>query len=93
MEQLQELTNDICGAINAARPHRMGPGHIAAYLYEAGWRKQIEAEWIPIITWKPSWGIDIIHHYECSTCKALEYTNSKRYCPACGGKMKGIEES
>jgi hypothetical protein len=55
---------------------------------DAGWRKQIEAKWIPVEKLVPDWGANIIHHYECSNCRTLEYTNDRKYCSNCGAKME-----
>ena len=60
----------------------------AVKLYDAGWRKQIEASWIPVEKLVPDWGANIIHHYECSNCQTLEYTNDRKYCSNCGAKME-----
>jgi hypothetical protein len=60
----------------------------AVKLYDAGWRKQIEAKWIPVEKLVPDWGANIIHHYECSNCRTLEYTNDRKYCSNCGAKME-----
>ena len=60
----------------------------AVKLYDAGWRKQVEAKWIPVEKLVPDWGANIIHHYECSNCKILEYTNDRKYCSNCGAKME-----
>lgn len=57
-------------------------------LYDAGWRKQVEAKWIPVEKLVPDWGANIIHHYECSNCQTLEYTNDRKYCSNCGAKME-----
>lgn len=51
--------------------------------------KIVEAEWIPIEKFVSDWGANIIHHYECSNCKTLEYTNDRKYCSNCGAKMVG----
>lgn len=51
--------------------------------------KIVEAEWISIEKFVPDWGANIIHHYECSNCKILEYTNDRKYCSNCGAKMVG----
>ena len=51
--------------------------------------KQIEAEWVPIEKLSTNWGVSIIHHYECSNCKIVEYTNNHKYCSNCGAKMIG----
>lgn len=60
----------------------------AVKLYDAGWRKQVEAKWIPVKKLVPDWGANIIHHYECSNCQTLEYTNDRKYCSNCGAKME-----
>ena len=51
--------------------------------------KQTKAEWMPVERLVPDWGANIIHHYECSNCKTLEYTNDRKYCSNCGAKMIG----
>lgn len=60
----------------------------AEELYNDGWRRQVEAEWVPVEKLVPEWGANIIHHYECSNCKILEYTNDGKYCENCGAKMR-----
>lgn len=60
----------------------------AKAIYDAGWRKQVEAKWIPVKKLVPDWGANIIHHYECSNCQTLEYTNDRKYCSNCGAKME-----
>ena len=59
----------------------------AVKLYNAGWRKTPQAEWTPVEKLVPDWGANIIHHYECSNCQILEYTNDRKYCSNCGAKM------
>ena len=46
------------------------------------------AKWVPVEKLVPNWGANIIHHYECSNCQTLEYTNDRKYCSNCGAKMK-----
>lgn len=60
----------------------------ACDLYDAGYRKQSEGEWIDhseIGTMNCSW--------ECSGCHwtTVSFTEMKhsKYCPNCGAKMKG----
>lgn len=65
--------------------------YVAEKMYDIGYRKQVEAEWTPIEEFVPNWGANIIHHYECSNCKTLEYTNDRKYCPNCGAKMRNGE--
>lgn len=50
---------------------------IANEIYNAGYRKQSDGEWLGV------WD------YECSACH--EYHDIKtKYCPNCGAKMKGV---
>lgn len=60
----------------------------AEIMIDDGWHKQIEAKWVPIEKLVPDWGANIIHHYECSNCQILEYTNDRKYCSNCGAKME-----
>lgn len=64
----------------------------AEHLYNAGYRKQSEGEWIKHC-----------NTYECSVCKEelfIEYAEDYdaiedwnfNFCPFCGAKMKGGEE-
>lgn len=62
---------------------------LAEQLLRDGWCRQKEAQWIPIEKFVPDWGANIIHHYECSNCKILEYANDRKYCSNCGAKMIG----
>ena len=83
------ITDDECGQLNCNECRAMA-------IYEAGWRKQIEAEWIPtdwipVEQFVPDWRVNMIHYYACSNCKTLDYTNDKKYCPNCGAKMEGAE--
>ena len=49
----------------------------------------VHGEWIPIEQYNDVFKVNIIHHYECSNCKILEYTDSFNYCPNCGTMMRG----
>jgi ribosomal protein L37E len=48
----------------------------------------VRGEWVPVERLVPDWGANITHHYECSNCKILEYTNDRKYCSNCGAKME-----
>ena len=48
----------------------------------------LEGVWIPVEEYATSWGVNVIHHYECSNCGNLEYSNNIKYCPECGSKMR-----
>ena len=65
--------------------------HRGEALYNAGYRKQSEGEWIEHIE-KPSWLEDDVEvFYECSICKTQSPAPTK-FCPNCGAKMKGGAE-
>ncbi len=63
---------------------------IAEYLYNAGYRKQGEGEWID----KPTGAYSRMQSW-CSACGkhsgigGIESNRHKPYCPNCGAKMKG----
>lgn len=60
----------------------------AERLYNAGYRKQSEGEWVERIeplTWCED---DVDVYYECSCCGTQSHGQSP-YCPNCGAKMKG----
>jgi hypothetical protein len=94
-EQIEEMTfilnnccddvpNDVCEntPCNRCRAKR---------LYNAGYRKQREGEWIEHIE-KPDWLEDDVDvHYECSLCGAVGIGPTP-YCHNCGAKMKGGAE-
>ena len=65
---------------------------IAAVLYDAGYRKQSEGEWIAKTDYAG-------YGYYCSNCNAVftgenaEWIAKEHYyCPKCGAKMKGGAE-
>lgn len=47
----------------------------------------VRGEWVPVEQCSSRWGVNMIHYYECSNCKTLEYTNDRKYCSNCGAKM------
>lgn len=65
---------------------------ISCGLYNAGYRKQSEAEWEKVI-----------NHRECSKCgynapykkikAGYHLQDLTNYCPNCGAKMKGVKHS
>ena len=57
---------------------------VAEHLYEEGYRKQIEGEWI----WTEKGEADCEKYWVCSVCKEHEFVKTK-YCPNCGARMKG----
>ena len=68
---------------------------IAKTLYNAGYRKQSEGEWILTGTFKSTFPLPVADlHKACSVCKWIPPKYSADYkeynfCPNCGAKMKG----
>ena len=62
---------------------------IAEQLYNAGYRKQSEGEWI--IKWKSTIPQYEPSEYQCSNCELTRSVKHK-FCPNCGAKMKGGAE-
>lgn len=57
-------------------------------LYETGYRKQSEGEWIPTYTYTAE-GTGI---YKCSLCgRKSANPKADNFCPNCGAEMKGGE--
>ena len=86
-DQIEELTNEL------VRTSRYGThSAVAEHLYNKGWRKQSDGEWITETT---DWVYDVKKTY-CSKCGTnARYDNFMReyiltnFCPHCGAKMKG----
>jgi hypothetical protein len=57
--------------------------HQAERLYDAGYRKQSEGEWKPIMA--------VCNRGVCSKCNKIGAVRWK-YCPECGAEMKGGAE-
>lgn len=64
---------------------------IAKVLYNAGYRKQSEGEWIYEYTGEALDGTDAPLDYKCSLCGELS-TDAFNYCPNCGARMRGGKE-
>ena len=58
---------------------------IAKDLYNAGYRKQSEGEWIKDEESK------FEHRYHCSVCNFYLIGEPTKYCEDCGAKMKSVE--
>lgn len=60
---------------------------VAEGLHDVDYRKQIEAEWIPIDRYLENFKCWAVIGYTCSNCKTevQEYTN---YCAYCGARME-----
>ena len=53
----------------------------AERLYEAGYHKQSEGEWIDVED-------TLLYRYKCSLCGEIKLGKMTNYCPNCGAKMK-----
>ena len=56
----------------------------AVLLYNAGYRKQSEGEWVKFRLSAD----DTANRWKCSVCKSERHEETD-YCPNCGAKMKG----
>ena len=59
----------------------------AEALYNEGYRKQSEGEWVKSDETTEHYG----YLYMCSYCGGLNFIG--KYCPNCGAKMKGGEDN
>ena len=80
-------TGKICSMCPGNDYDHCGDYNKAVMLYDAGWRKPIEAEWIPIDKYLETLKCYAVIGYTCSSCKTKvqEYTN---YCAHCGAHME-----
>lgn len=67
---------------------------VAEYLYNAGYRKQKEGEWVANRHISVSKRNRTIHYetYKCSVCGTWNGRHRQKYCPNCGAKIKGGAE-
>lgn len=56
----------------------------AEALYNAGYRKQSEGEWIDVED-------TFLYRYKCSLCGEIKLGKMTNFCPNCGAKMKGAD--
>jgi hypothetical protein len=99
-EQIAEMSRHVCTACEyeyngSCGLHRL-PGQchnataVAEAFYNAGYRKQVEGEWLERKgeRWIGSEVCETYTYYSCSICEgeSLRRTN---HCPNCGVKMKG----
>lgn len=89
-KQIEELTNDLIftncyGTLNA----------VAIYLYNAGYRKQSDGEWIKTQFFART-GFYTIKEFPCNKCgekfEVAKGNENMHFCPNCGAKMKGGTE-
>ena len=86
--QIEELATEI---YELFRSHTMSRA-LAHRLYDKGYRKQSEGEWLKS-QFAARTGFYTIKDFVCSECRiyvsALESSFPMDYCPHCGAKMKG----
>lgn len=75
--------NDVCNPISACDALKY-----AERAVEAGYVRQIEAEWIEHPHFNYEGGYSGAN-YECSNCHFDDCYEKEPYCPKCGAKMKG----
>jgi hypothetical protein len=61
----------------------------AKKLYNAGYRKQKEGEWVEEVRFARE-GKVLLLHYKCNLCGVYLATQAN-FCPNCGAKMKGAD--
>jgi RNA polymerase subunit RPABC4/transcription elongation factor Spt4 len=81
-KEIEELATEI---YTLFRSHPMSKA-MARHLYDKGWRKQKEGEWIKDEESK------FEHRYHCSVCNFYLIGEPTKYCEDCGAKMKGGAE-
>ena len=83
-KQIEELIRDL---VNHTCMSQFQAEIAARMLFQLGYRKQIEGEWI----WTESGTEDYEQYWLCSCCNNKSYWKSK-FCEECGAKMKGGAE-
>ena len=93
-KQIKDIARVLCDAHEPCSKcvwGRCDVGNTAIRLYEAGYRKQSEGEWIEQIKVARQSNKPPLLYYQCSLCGVYLATRAN-YCPTCGAKMKGGEE-
>ena len=91
-KQIEEMAVDLCLIDGCKRLPQVECNNttcahcVAEALYNAGYRKQIEGEWVKDA---PHW------RYKCNQCgffPLMLHGDFLPFCPTCGAKMKGGAE-
>ena len=84
-QQVEEMAEYIFGnAITHDTKFKEDCRSIAIDLYNAGYRKRGDAEWIKLRYGKAH----LVTHMKCSNCERVETLNYQyKYCPHCGAKI------
>jgi Fe-S-cluster-containing dehydrogenase component len=80
-KQIEEMARTFCGGCDRCLHGNCRDWYNAEALYNAGYRKQSESEWIKKYEKAP--------RYVCSSCNHLYNNKTFKYCPNRGAKMKG----
>lgn len=80
--RVKQSCNDVCHPINNCRALKY-----AERFYNAGYRKQIEGEWVRRVEYNSIEDCDD-EYYQCSVC-GLCMPCESNFCMDCGAKMKG----
>lgn len=95
-KQIEEIRKDIFAAFGGYAKWEEDWQSLAEAVYNAGYRKQSEGEWVPCDV-LPADEDGEWTSYACSMCKHTtdsyyrDVHDLSRYCPNCGAKMKGGE--
>ena len=87
MKQIEELAEDILQEYTNCYSE-VDKEVLVKMIYNAGYRKQKEGEWIPNKL------IGYAYAFYCSECGWVDgypFNDRHKYCPNCGAKMKGGE--
>ena len=93
-KQIEEMAKVMCGYYGTEKCYDCRYccdchiKHEADRLYNAGYRKQSEGEWL--VNWRSTFPQYEPSEYECSIC-GYKRTVLHNYCPNCGARMKGGE--
>jgi rubrerythrin len=79
------VLTEYCASGNCTNPNCLVNAKALEALYDAGYRKQSEGEWVKDNTSK------FENRYNCSVCDYRFFGIPTPYCPKCGAKMGGGE--
>ena len=88
-KQIEEMATKMLIEVNRAG-NEISFKNLATSIYNAGYRKQSEGEWLEQVRVSKE-GKPLLRHYKCNLCGVYLATKAN-YCPNCGAKMKGGAE-
>ena len=97
-KQIEEMAKDICERWHEGICHednklcdlKCEAWTEARFLYDRGYRKQSEGEWIEHVRIARKNNLPPLYHYQCSLC-GVYLAKRANFCPNCGAKMKGAD--